>query len=64
MSFVCSSFHSFGPAHFLKERSPNVLRLLKLECFSKSVSIEDLRLYLEAGFSSKRSDIYRMEQYR
>ena len=55
MSFG-SSFHSFGPAH-LKERSPNVLRLLKLECFSKSVSIEDLRLYLEAGFSSKRSDI-------
>ena len=54
MSFG-SSFHSFGPAH-LKERSP-VLRLLKLECFSKSVSIEDLRLYLEAGFSSKRSDI-------
>ena len=53
-----SSFHSLGLA-YLNERSPNVIRLLKEGLFSKSVSSEFLRLYLEAGFSSTSSDIYR-----
>ena len=51
-----SSFHSLGPA-YLNDWSPNVIRLLKEGLFSKSVSSEFLRLYLEAGFSSASSDI-------
>lgn len=54
--FFGSLFYSFGFV-YLKEWLFNVLRFLKLECFSKSVLIEDLRLYLEVGFSFKRLDI-------
>ena len=51
-----SSFNSLGPA-YLNERSPNVIGVLKEGLFSKSVSSEFLRLYLEAGFGSTSSDI-------
>ena len=53
---LSSSFYGLGTA-YLNEQSPNVIRLLKEGLFSKSVSSEFLRLYLEAGFSSTSSDI-------